>query len=235
MQTVGFNSCECMVLTADECRLSLTVHLHSQSFIMDLVHDYFIIESLTGDDIKDGKIFYDALNRFLFNPEYRPVKNAHECEEALIEFAESPYKYLFISAHGTSEKLNLIDDDFFIEDLADIQIDLTQRRIFLSTCEGGSTLFGRHFIKKGAYSVVGAPDKLKQIVAAGLWSTMVVVFRRLNDDELNFSELDSTLRLMAKVYQIKLHYYSFRRKHNDQMKEYIYRPSGKRIRNDHDI
>lgn len=203
---------------------------------MNLLHDFYIIESLTGRDIFDGKILYDALlSTKKFSPIYTVVSNAGEFENALKDFERSTYRYLLISAHGDQENIYLVDDSVNAEDISEMNIELYRRRIFMSTCEGGSTLFGRHFIKKRAYSVVGAPDKLAQIVAVGMWTTMMVVFNSLSDEELNFSELDTTLALMAAVYRIELHYYSFRRKHKNKMKEYIYRPSGKRIRNDHDI
>ena len=103
--------------------------------------------------------------------------------------------------------------------------------MFLSTCKGGSFLFGKYFIKKGAYSVIGAPDNLAQIVAVGMWSTMIVLFERFNNGIINFSELDKTLKLMNKVYEIDLKYYSFVR-NKQQMKEYDYSLKSGRTRRD---
>lgn len=202
---------------------------------MNLLHDYYIVESMPANDINDGKIFHDALKAAGFKPVYKPVKNVNEFEDALVKFSESSYRYLFISAHGTPEKIALIEENFFAEDLASMKINLKGRRIFLSTCEGGSTLFGRHFIKKNAYSVIGAPDKLAQIVAVGMWTTMVIVFNRSNGETLNFAELNTALKLLVKVYQIELHYYSFRRNHKNKMKEYIYYRDGRRIRTNIDM
>lgn len=189
---------------------------------MGFKHDYFIIESLTNNDINDGKIFYDALRSIKkYNPIHKKVKTRKGFEKALIEFSKSDFKYLFISAHGNEENIELIADSFNAYDLADLEIDLSNRRIFMSTCRGVSFLLAKYFIKKGAYSVIGSPDDLAQIVATGMWTTMALVFERLNDGQLNFSELDSTLKLMTKIYQINLAYYSFIR-NKSKMKGYTY-------------
>lgn len=202
---------------------------------MDLKHDYFIIESLTNEDINDGKIFYDALKSTnKYNPIHNKVKTRKAFENALIEFSNSNLKYLFISAHGNEENIELIADSFNAYDLADLEIDLTHRRIFMSTCRGGSFLLAKYFIKKGAYSVIGSPDDLDQIVATGLWPTMALVFERLNEDSLNFKELDATLELLTKIYRINLAYYSFIR-NKPKMKGYLYSYKTIRQRNDYPI
>lgn len=202
---------------------------------MDFKNDYFIIESLTKEDINDGKIFYDALSSIKkYNPILKRVKTRKGFEKALIEFSKSNYKYLFISAHGDEENIELIDDIFNAYDLDDLEIDLTNRRIFMSTCRGGSFILAKYFIKKGAYSVVGSPDDLAQIVATGMWTTMAVVFERLNKGALNFKELDKTLKIMTQIYQINLAYYSFIR-NEQKMKGYIYTYNVARQRNDYPI
>lgn len=189
---------------------------------MDLTHDYFIIESLTKDDINDGKIFYDALRSTRkYKPIHKRVKTRNGFEKALMEFSNSNYKYLFISAHGDEENIELVSDSFNAYDLADLEINLTNRRIFMSTCRGGSFLLAKYFIKKGAYSVIGSPDDLDQIVATGMWTTMALVFERLNEGALNLKELHTTLKLMTKIYRIKLAYYSFLR-NKSKMKGYTY-------------
>lgn len=202
---------------------------------MTLKHDYYIIESLTDKDIKDGKIFYDSLKSIKgFNPIYRPVKNFTAFKKAMKEFADSDMKYLFVSAHGDEENINLISGNVNAYDLLDMNIRLDKKRVFLSTCKGGSFLFGKYFIKKGAYSVIGAPDNLDQIVAVGMWSTMIVLFERFNNGILNFLELDKALKLMIKVYEIDLTYYSFIRD-QPKMKEYIYSLKSGRKRNEYII
>ena len=198
-------------------------------------HDYYIIESLTSQDIKDGKIFNDSLSSIKgYNPIYKPVKSFNDFKNALTEFAHSDYKYLFVSAHGDEENIILTSGKVNAYDLIDIDINLDKRRVFLSTCKGGSFLFGKYFIKKGAYSVIGAPDNLDQIVAVGMWTTMIVLFKRFNNGQLNFQELDKTLKLMNKVYEIDLAYYSFIR-NKLKMKEYIYSIKNGRTQNDFTI
>ncbi len=101
---------------------------------MDLKNDYFIIESLTKEDINDGKIFYDALKSIKkYDPIHKRIKTKKSFEKALVEFSNSDYKYLFISAHGDEENIELINDSFNAYDLDDLEIDLTNRRIFMST------------------------------------------------------------------------------------------------------
>lgn len=188
---------------------------------MNLKHDYYIIESLTDKDIKDGKIFYDSLRSLGFNPIYKSVKSFSSFKQTMTEFANSDFKYLFVSAHGDEENIKLVSGEVNAYDLLEMNISLVRKRVFLSTCKGGSFLFGKYFIKKGAYSVIGALDNLDQIVAVGMWSTMIVLFERFNNGVLNFSELDRALKLMNKVYEIDLTYYSFLR-NKPKMKEYTY-------------
>ena len=65
---------------------------------MELLHDYFIIESLSENDINDGKIFNDTLLSLgKYKPFYIKVYNKKEFENALLDFSNSNYKYLFIS------------------------------------------------------------------------------------------------------------------------------------------
>ncbi len=202
---------------------------------MNLRPDYFVIESLTEEDINDGKIFYDAIKSLnKYNPIHRRVSTRIEFEEALLEFAKSDIRYLFISAHGDEENIELIEDNFNAYDLADLEINLTKRRVFMSTCRGGSFLLAKYFIKKGAYSIIGSPDNLDQIVATGMWPTMAMVFERLTEDSLNFRELDKTIKLLAKVYEIRLAYYSFIR-NKQEMKEYMYSGNLTRVRTNYPI
>jgi|GEM_PF-2740755 len=202
---------------------------------MDLKDDYFIIESLTKEDINDGKIFYDALSSInKYEPIHKQVKTRKGFEKALVEFSNSDYKYLFISAHGDEENIQLVNENFNAYDLEGLEIDLTNRRIFMSTCRGGSFLLAKYFIKKGAYSVIGSPDNLAQIVATGMWTTMALVFERLNEGALNFKQLDTTLKLMTKIYRINLAYYSFIRD-KPKMKAYKYAHNVARQRKEYPI
>lgn len=91
----------------------------------------------------------------------------------------------------------------------------------MSSCRGGSYLIAKYFIQKGAYSVIGSPDDLNQIVAVALWPTMVLIFDRLNYFEVNFRELDIALKQIVDVYRVTMHYYSFIRDEK-KMKEYVY-------------
>jgi len=198
-------------------------------------NDYYIIESLGSNDIKDGKIFYDCLKSVKkFNPLYKSIDTLDNFKDTLTEFANSDYKYLFLSAHGDEENIILTSEKVNAYDLIDIKIDLSKKRIFLSTCKGGSYLFGKYFIKKGAYSVIGAPDNLDQVVAVGMWSTMIILFEKYNTELLNFSKLDRALKFMNEIYEIDLAYYSFI-KNKSKMKEYIYNLNNGRTRKDYEI
>lgn len=202
---------------------------------MEFIHDYYIVESLDDKDINNGKILYDSLKSInKFNPVYIKIYNLNEFKSVMVKFCKSGYKYLFLSAHGDEENFFLTNGQVNAYDLLDIEINLDKRRIFLSTCEGGSFLFGKYFIKKGAYSVIGTPDKLNQIVAAGMWPTMLVIFEKLNNGVINFSELDKTLKLLANVYELNLVYYSFIR-NKKSMKEYNYQYNNKRIKKEYPI
>lgn len=200
---------------------------------MELIHDFYIIESLKPDDIKDGKVFYDSLNSIKKIPIYEFVSDFKEFEKALLNFEKSQYKYLLISAHGDEENLILKNENVNLYDFEDIKIRYDQRRIFMSSCRGGSYLFAKYFISKGAYSVIGTSDDLNQIVAVGMWPTMLIIFERMSTD-LNYVEINSALDKLINIYQINLHYFSFIR-NKKKMKEYIFQPNKKRERKDYPL
>ncbi|MEI6949617.1 hypothetical protein V9K67_20690 [Paraflavisolibacter sp. H34] len=193
-------------------------------------NEYFIIESLPKDDIHDGKIFYDALKSSgIYEPIYKVVTSATEFETALKIFETSGCKFLFISAHGDEENITLIDGDYNAYDLADLDLHLPGRRVFLSTCRGGSFIFARYFIKKGVYSVIGSPDDLSQIVATAIWTTMAILFERLNSGGIKYEELNTTMKVLSDVYGIDLAYFSFIRD-KPKMKRYFYSSGLERIK-----
>lgn len=199
----------------------------------ELIDDYYIIESLGENDVKDGDIFFQSLRTIEgFEPKYFSVNDFAELESALCDFSSSSYKHLFISAHGDQENLFLTNEVVNTYDLFDIQ--LNKRRIFMSSFRGGSFLFAKYFISKGAYSVIGTPEGLDQIVADGMWPTMAVIFERLSNSSIKFRELDKFLKLVVKLYQIPMHYYSFVRGKSD-MKEYVYEFNKRRERIDYKI
>lgn len=200
---------------------------------MGYKHDYFIIESLQETDVKDGKIFYDAINSIKnYDPIYRKVHTKRKFKNALVEFSNSEYRYLFISAHGDEENIILTKESFNAYDIQDDKINLQGRRIFMSTCRGGSFLIAKYFILQGAYSIVGCPDDLAQIVANAMWPTMVCILERYNEDAINYAELNNTLRFLVNIYHIELRYYSFLR-NKCGMKEYIYSNGQKRKKVEH--
>ena len=189
---------------------------------MNYEHDYFIIESLNKDDIKDGKIFFNSLKSInKYDPIYIEVKNQAEFEKAIIKVSKSEYKNLFISSHGDEENIILLNGNFNAYDLLDLDIDLSKKRIFMSTCKGGSFLLAKYFIKKNAYSVIGSPDILPQITAVGMWTTMIIIFERLHKENIDYKKLNKSLLLLSKIYEINLSYFSFVR-NKKLMKEYLY-------------
>lgn len=201
-----------------------------------LIDDFYIIESLENDDIHDGSLFYQCLQSIKgFNPVFVNANNLEELEHNLIAFEKSKLKHLFISAHGDEENIDLKEESVNSYDLFDINIDLKGRRVFMSTCKGGSYLLAKYFIKQGAYSVVGTPVDLPQLVAAGMWPTLLLLFGKFNDYNVRFSELNDSLKIAAEIYDIPIHYYSFLRKQSNMMKEYIYLKNNKRRRTDFKI
>lgn len=202
----------------------------------NLIDDFYIIESLENDDIHDGSLFFQCLQSINgFNPVFVNANNLEELEHNLIAFEKSNLKHLFISAHGDEENIDLKNESVNSYDLFDINIDLKGRRVFMSTCKGGSYLLAKYFIKQGAYSVVGTPVDLPQLVAAGMWPTLLFLFGKFNDYNVRFSELNNALKIAAKIYDIPIHYYSFLREQPNMMKEYVYLKNNKRQRTDFEI
>lgn len=200
-----------------------------------MTNEYFIIESLPTDDIHDGEIFYKALKSTgIYEPIYKVVATSAEFETALKLFETSDCKFLFISAHGDEENITLIDGDYNAYDLADLNLHLPGRRVFLSSCRGGSFLFAKYFIQKGVYSVIGSPDDLTQIVATAIWTTMAILFERLNTGVIEYEELNTTMKVLSDVYGIDLAYFSFIR-NKPKMKRYLYSSGLERLKEVHDL
>lgn len=198
-------------------------------------NEYFIIESLNPGDIHDGKIFYDALiSTGIYNPIYTSVTSIIEFETALKEFESGNYKCLFVSAHGDEENIILVDESYNAYDLAELDINLTGRRVFLSTCRGGSFLIAKYFIKKGVFSVVGSPDDLPQIVATAMWTTMAIIFDKLNAGVIKYEELNTTMQFLSDIYGIDLSYFSFI-KNQPKIKQYFYASGLERVKEVHDL
>lgn len=202
---------------------------------MTLNSDFYIIESLSSNDIKDGKILFDALSSVKkYNPIYKEVNTKKEFQHELEIFSNSCYKYLFISSHGDEENIILNKGKINAYDIQEMNIKIKERRIFMSTCKGGSFLLAKYFLQKGAYSLIGTPINLPQIVATSLWTTMVIVFDRLNNKNIQFKELDKTIKLMTNIYKVPFAYYSFKRD-KKEMKEYLYSNESNRKRKDYPI
>lgn len=203
---------------------------------MKLINDYFIIESLQNHEIKDGEIFYKNIELIddSFYPIYREVNDLKQFENAIEEFSNSKYKFLLISSHGDFENFELNNENVNSYDIEGMKVDLKGRRIFLSTCEGGSYLIAKYFIKKGAYSVIGTSIKLRKIIAVAIWLTLHLLFEKSNPFQIDFKELDKALKQLVKIYDIPLHYFSFVRE-EDKMKEYVYETHKHRKRNNYKI
>jgi hypothetical protein len=196
--------------------------------------DFYIIESISDDEIQDGYVFYKALNSIEgFDPRYTFVNNYSEFVDALEDFSKSDYLYLMISCHGDDKKLYLIEDSVEYDDLDDLTLSYLKRRIFMSSCKGGNLQLAKYFIPNGAYSLIGCPDDIPQIVALVLWPTMLMRFDELNDTVINFEEIDNALAELSKFYRIRLNYYSFIRD-NKSLKEYKYNTLGRRVRKNYD-
>lgn len=194
-----------------------------------MIYDYFIIESLESTDLRDGKILYNNLIVMgNYRPKYFFVEKKEEFKLALKEFEKSGYRYLFISAHGDEENIYLSEeeDGFNVYDINNLEIQLEGRRIFLSTCRGGNYLLAKYFIKKQVFSVIGLSEDLGQAVAVALWPTLVIVFDNEKTEKIGFKKINSTLKKLSDVYNIKLIYFSFIRNKNDKIKKYTYKSNG---------
>ena len=177
--------------------------------------EVFIIESLDPDDEGNGRFEGGIISRMLRlhgkSPKYRYVRTREEFGEAVLQFGESQYRYLHISAHAEPEGMcttNLDEIDF--DELAEIlNPHLEGRRLFLSACSMVHEDLAKEIIpRSGCYSVVGPNEDILFSDAAILWSAIYHLMFSENDRAMSHSTLKKHLINTTNLFDVDISYFS---------------------------
>lgn len=114
--------------------------------IQKTLPDVFILESLDEDDEEqqrfEGAVLADVLRFCGKQPIYRYFRTKKELRRFSDEFRASQYRFLHLSCHGDTEGFQFRFDDITFGAFAEIfKRKLRNRRLFLSSCQGGNQEF----------------------------------------------------------------------------------------------
>jgi hypothetical protein len=207
------------------------LHITQESNVM-AIPDVFIIESLDPDDEGNGRFEGAIISRILRlhgkNCRYRYVRTRQQFEDAVEEFGNSRYRYLHLSCHGDEESMcttNLDEIDF--EELGEIlRPHLAERRVFVSACSMVSRDLARYLIPGSrCNSVIGPAEDVRFTDAAVFWSSMYHLMFTHNDRAMKKKELQLFLGRTAKLFQVKIRYFSKSRSAKDGVSQVLLRKS----------
>ncbi|MFX1739841.1 hypothetical protein PXJ20_26835 [Paraburkholderia sp. A1RI_3L] len=182
---------------------------------MKTIADVFIIESLDPDDEGNGRLEGVFLAHILRlhgkAPQYRYVRTRDALNDAVLEFAESHYRYLHISSHGDSEGLvttnqEEVDFDEFAEML---QPHMQGRRLFLSACSTVHEDLAKALIPpSGCYSVVGPTENIRFTDAAIVWGAVYHLMFTEDAERMTRRTLKEQLAKVCDLFGVKLAFFS---------------------------
>lgn len=187
----------------------------SRAVQMATVPDVFIIESLGPDDEGNGRFEGSIISNMLRfhgkNPRYRYVRTREEFEGALIEFGQSNYRYLHLSAHGDKDGMittNLDEIDF--DELSDLlKPHLEEKRLFLSACSMVHEDFAAHLIPNTrCYSVIGPDDDVEFHKAAIFWASVYHLMFSVDSERFTRLRLKEMLGRASHLFDVRIRYFS---------------------------
>ncbi len=204
----------------------------------DTIPEVFIIESLTPDDVENGRREGDLIAHILKmggrNPIYRHPKTITGFKRALAQFSNSNYRYLHISSHGGKDHFMFhFGAMFFNEFHWHIRHKLANKRVFVSACEAvhhkNHKLANVVLRDTGCYSLIGSAEEINFDTAAMFWSTFYYLVYQNQPEETKFNKalIDATLEKLTGLYSAKINYYSFSRKKGISLSRFI---NGKKTR-----
>ena len=177
--------------------------------------EVFIIESLDPDDEGNGRFEGSIISRILRlhgkSPKYRYVRTREEFEEAALQFGESRYRYLHISAHAEPEGMCTTNqDEIDYDELAVIlNPHLRGCRLFLSACSMAHEDLAKEIIpKSGCYSVIGPNEDILFTDAAILWSAIYHLMFSENSGAMNHAALKRHLKNTTNLFGVGISYFS---------------------------
>ena len=176
--------------------------------------EVFIVESLDFDDEDDnlfeGKLISQMLSLSDKQCRYFYIRTRRELVEVLRFFAESEYRYLHLSCHGSEDRKTIhttLDPVPFADLEAILKPHLRQRRLFLSACSMANRfLAARLMPNSGCYSILGPRDAVNFNDAAILWASLYHVMFTADKAVMKHAVLSVKAKEVANMFRVRLNY-----------------------------
>lgn len=176
--------------------------------------EVFIIESLNLKDEKSGFFEGRALRRILkFSDKrviYYYIRTKKELKKILVKFAESQYRYLHISCHGSEDTMVTTFDKIPFKELTNILNPfLRKKRLFFSACSMVNINLAKYIINiTGCYSIMGPKDKVPFDRAAIFWASFYHLMLRDKAKSMKKEKIIKNAAAASTLFGIPLNYYS---------------------------
>jgi hypothetical protein len=172
----------------------------------------FIIESLTLDDEREGRLEGGVLSEMLRlsgkESQYFYIRTKHELEAVMDEFDASQMRYLHLSCHGNAGSLfTTLDEVPFSELGRAVRPYLAGRRLFVSACEAvNGNLATAVMRRNGCYSIVGPAKNVGFDEAAVMWAAFYHLMFKNNATAMKGADIRSTLTRLIGTFDVPLSY-----------------------------
>ena len=172
--------------------------------------EVFIIETLSVKDQiaerYEGRILSDILKLCDKKPAYVYCRTKKEFEEAADMFRLSGYRFLHISAHGSTDAIFTTLEEIPNKEFAEIfKGKIRNRRVFFSACEVGSGTLNLLIQggNKGIYSIACPLDAIRFDHAAATLAAFYVRMFQLDSGGMKGTEVEKTLQHMCRMFGIR--------------------------------
>ena len=194
--------------------------------------EVFIIESLTRDDVENGRCEGDLIAKILKmggrNPKYLYAQTLDEFRQALATFSESNYRYLHISSHGADNHFLFQFGEIYFNQFSVMVRDiLSYKRVFVSACEAVShndhELANAVMRNTRCSSLIGSAEPIDFDDAAMFWSTFYYLAYQNQEEETKIDRklILDLLEKLTVLYPLKINYYSYSRRQGIKLDRFI--------------
>lgn len=159
------------------------------------------LEFLQENSHREGEIIGRTLRLSEKPASYAYVRTRAELEAFVVEFGESPHRYLHISCHGGKKSFFTTVDEVPAKDFAAFMAPhVNRRRVFLSTCLGADSPFAKELLSQGdCWSVLAPVGRINFDDAAIFWTTFYHLMFKSNPDSMSRPAIERTVTLCASL------------------------------------
>lgn len=173
----------------------------------------FIIESLKWDDEENRRQEGDFLSHILNlagrEHKYYYIRTRLELKKVLGLFAESEFRYLHLSCHGSTDCLALGLEQVSFEEFSQWATPyLNGKRLFLSACSAANDSFASQlFSHSGLLSFAGPDSETEFSDAAIMWASFYNQMFKDDAKVMRTEQVKATLKSLSNVFEVPLNYF----------------------------